>query len=57
MTIRELYEWAENLDALDINVFKNVNLDIFPVESMYVVNWEHLGMKQIGNDKKVILLD
>lgn len=22
MTIRELYEWAEKLDILDINVFK-----------------------------------
>lgn len=35
MTIRELYQWAEQHNCLDIQVYKNSNLDMYPIKDVF----------------------
>lgn len=36
MTIRELYKWAEEHNCLDLELYKNVQLDMFHIEDCYL---------------------
>lgn len=50
MTIRELYEWAEKHNALDLNLMKNINLDFYNIHDAYLVDFSEMDC-----DSNVIL--
>lgn len=55
MTIRELYDWAKKHDALDLDVMKNINLDLFEIEEAHRTYYENLGFEV--DIKDIVILD
>lgn len=55
MTIRELYDWAEKHDALDLNIMKNVNLDLFEIEEAHRTYYKDWGFEV--ETKDIVILD
>ena len=36
MTIKELYNWASEHDCLDYDIYKCINLDMYPINDCYI---------------------
>ena len=54
MTIRELYDWAEKHEALDLNMTKNINLDLFEIEEAHRTYYKDWGFE---DEEDVVILD
>lgn len=54
MTVRELYEWAENNNCLDVELFKNSNLSWYPIDNMYYIE-DAMISNAFGEDAIVVV--
>lgn len=60
MTIRELYNWAEENNCLDLDLYKNINLDMYPIEKPFVFDYREVwgkSLAEICNIKPRVVLD
>lgn len=54
MTVRELYEWAEKNNCLDVELFKNSNLSWYPIDNMYYIE-DAMISNAFGEDAIVVV--
>ena len=54
MTVKDLYKWAEEHNCLDLELYKNVQLDMYPVQECYLFSFDLGNLNFPANTGKLL---